>query len=98
MDILDEKVKGLHDFLCLYTVCQLWAWGLAETITGAVQNAHLSLQFLQHHQDVKHVDPRVAAEDADRSSTVLKKAPTGFCSSYRVTDITPFFAVGNAIA
>lgn len=43
MDILDEKVKGLHDFLCLYTVCQLWAWGLAETITGAVQNAHLSL-------------------------------------------------------
>lgn len=23
MDILDEKVKGPHDFLCLYTVCQL---------------------------------------------------------------------------
>lgn len=43
MDILDEKVKGPHDFLCLYTVCQLWAWGLAETVTGAVQNAHLSL-------------------------------------------------------
>lgn len=43
MDILDEKVKGPHDFLHLCTVCQLCAWGLAETVTGAVQNAHLSL-------------------------------------------------------